>query len=465
VYGAITDGVGANTLGVIKSGRGTWTLHGDHAWSGATNVSGGTLLVHGRLAGTGTVTVASGATLGGNGTLAGAVRVQAGGRLAPGASIGTLTITAALTLAAGSTTAVEIDPATGACDRLAGLASLTCGGTLAITPLAGTFRAGQSFPLFSAAQMSGNFSAISPAAPGPGLAWDFDPASGVLRVLATGAGGDARIANLSVLTTLTADEPALVVGTVVGGAGPAGAKPLLVRAAGPSLTPLGVTGVLPDPRLELYAGGRVLATNDDWGGTAALRTAFAGAGAFAFASDASQDAALLRTGADALPPGDYAVHVRGTAGSSGAVLLEIYEAGSGEASTTSPRLINVAVLKAVPAGTTLTAGFVLTGSASLRVLVRAVGPALRAAPFNVAGAMLDPRIELFRGSAAIGGNDNWGGGLELATTFARTGAFALPTESRDAALVATLAPGAYTAQVIGVGTAAGVVLVEVYEVP
>jgi hypothetical protein len=53
----------------------------------------------------------------------------------------------------------------------------------------------------------------------------------------------------------------------------------------------------------------------------------------------------------------------------------------------------------------------------------------------------------------------------LAAAFTRVGAFALPAGSRDAALLATLPPGAYTAQVSGVGGTTGVALVEVYEVP
>src|SRR5262249_16494340 len=62
-------------------------------------------------------------------------------------------------------------------------------------------------------------------------------------------------------------------------------------------------------------------------------------------------------------------------------------------------------------------------------------------------------------------NDNWStttvGG---ATTFGSVGAFGLTTGSRDAAVLANLAPGAYTAQVSGVGTASGIALVEVYDV-
>jgi hypothetical protein len=97
------------------------------------------------------------------------------------------------------------------------------------------------------------------------------------------------------------------------------------------------------------------------------------------------------------------------------------------------------------------------------VLVRAIGPTLAAAPFNVSGVVADPRLTLFNGPTKIGENDNWGGTAALTTAFTQVGAFALPPNSQDAAMVVTLAPGNYSVQVTGAG--GGVALVEVYEVP
>ena len=97
----------------------------------------------------------------------------------------------------------------------------------------------------------------------------------------------------------------------------------------------------------------------------------------------------------------------------------------------------------------------------MRVLVRAVGPTLGA--FGVTGALNDPRLEILRGTTSVATNDNW---LAAdAPTFSSVGAFGLTAGSRDAALVVSLAPGSYTAQVSGVGGTTGVALVEVYEVP
>jgi hypothetical protein len=61
-------------------------------------------------------------------------------------------------------------------------------------------------------------------------------------------------------------------------------------------------------------------------------------------------------------------------------------------------------------------------------------------------------------------NDDWTDPA-IAAAAARSGTFALTAGSRDAALLVTLPPGTYTAQVSGVGGSTGVALIEVYEVP
>jgi hypothetical protein len=104
------------------------------------------------------------------------------------------------------------------------------------------------------------------------------------------------------------------------------------------------------------------------------------------------------------------------------------------------------------------------GTGTKNVLIRAVGPTLGAAPFNVGGVVADPQLAVFLGSTQIAANDNWGGGGPLSAAFIQVGAFALPANSRDAAVLATLSPGNYTVQVSGVASTTGVALVEVYEV-
>lgn len=67
----------AGTLAVTKSGTGTLILSGANTYSGATAVNAGTLLVKNSI-GSGAVTVASTATLGGTGTIGGNVTWQSG---------------------------------------------------------------------------------------------------------------------------------------------------------------------------------------------------------------------------------------------------------------------------------------------------------------------------------------------------------------------------------------------------
>jgi len=111
-------------------------------------------------------------------------------------------------------------------------------------------------------------------------------------------------------------------------------------------------------------------------------------------------------------------------------------------------------------------GFVLSGTTTRTVLVRAVGPGLAA--FGVGGVLGDPTLTVFRGAAAIATNDNWQeqpDAAAVASAAVQAGAFALAPGSRDSALVLTLEPGAYTFQVAGVGRTTGTALVEVYVLP
>lgn len=270
-----------------------------------------------------------------------------------------------------------------------------------------------------------------------------------------------RIINLSILTSVSPEAPAFSVGTVLGGRGTRGSKPIVVRAVGPSLAPLGVSDVLGDPRVDLRGGGASIVANDNWGGGAALTTAMAQVGAFPFINATSRDAAVARE----LATGDYVVEIAGAGGTTGAVIAELYDATrTGTHGVATPRLVNVSVLKQIAARTTLTAGFVIGGTTAKSVLIRAVGPSL--ATFGVGGFMADPQLALFAGSTQVAGNDNWGGDPQLATSASGVGAFALSgAGSRDAMLLVTLPPGSYTAQVSASDGGAGTALVEVYEVP
>lgn len=272
-----------------------------------------------------------------------------------------------------------------------------------------------------------------------------------------------RLTNLSVLTDISAAVPSFTAGITIGGA--SGTEPLLVRAAGPSLGALGVPGTLADPKLDFYSGQTVIATNDNWGGGATLAAVFAQVGAFPYASATSKDAAVF---SPAVVPGGYTVIVSGVGGTIGTAIAEVYDATpTGSYTASSPHLTNVSVLKQISVGGSLTLGFTIGGSTSKTVLIRAIGPALGLAPFSIAGAMTDPQLTLYNSAnAVIQTNDNWGGDAAVMAAIAATGAFPVAnTASKDAMLVATLAPGGYTAAASGVGGVGGFAIVEVYEVP
>ena len=123
----------------------------------------------------------------------------------------------------------------------------------------------------------------------------------------------------------------------------------------------------------------------------------------------------------------------------------------------------------LPVGTDaniLITGFIVTGPAgsTKRVMVRAIGPST-----GVPGALVDPTLELRDGTGALlASNDNWRttqvGGIITADQVAEiTATGAPPTNDAESALIGTLAPGNYTAQVRGVNNTTGIGLAEAYD--
>lgn len=125
------------------------------------------------------------------------------------------------------------------------------------------------------------------------------------------------------------------------------------------------------------------------------------------------------------------------------------------------RLTNLSVRSAAGTGAeTLIVGFSVGGTGAKRVLIRGVGPTL--GEFGVSGFVANPELTLFAGETALSQNDDWGGGSTLATAFSGVGAFALPVASRDAALLESVQPGSYSAQLVA-ASGTGVALVECYD--
>jgi hypothetical protein len=312
-------------------------------------------------------------------------------------------------------------------------------------------------------------------------------AAGTVTVRASSAGNDqyapaelsrtfavraiARLVNLSARLRVAGNDAsrAVVAGFVVTGTE---AKPMLVRAIGPSLTGFGVQGALANPRLQIYnSAGAMVAENDDWAGNADIATAAERVGAFRIESG-SRDAAILVN----LNPGAYTAQIA-TNGEAGVALIEVYDAASPSGTAGTQELVNLSTRGFVDTGDgNLIAGFVVTGDAPKRVLIRGIGPAL--ASFGVTGAVANPTLKLYAAGSAtvLAQNDDWGAAqpagaaqtmataVEIADASMAVGAFPLAVGSRDAAIVITLQPGAYTAVVGGADGAIGAGLVEVYQV-
>ena len=106
----------------------------------------------------------------------------------------------------------------------------------------------------------------------------------------------------------------------------------------------------------------------------------------------------------------------------------------------------------------LIGGFIIQGTAPKKVIVRAIGPSLGA--FGVAGALPNPKLELFDGTGTVlATSDDWKDTQEQ--EIIDTGL--APTNALESAIVADLAPGSYTAIVSGSAGGTGVALVEVFD--
>lgn len=164
---------------------------------------------------------------------------------------------------------------------------------------------------------------------------------------------------------------------------------------------------------------------------------------------------LLRQNVGPADAGTYTVRVSNASGSVTST------GGTLTLSANASRPANISVRTNVATGAIVTPGFVIQGSGTKRVLIRAVGPGLAA--FNLAGAMANPKLTVFEGQTPVAENDNWSA-ANVGDAFTATGAFALNAGSQDAALVTDLAAGrAYTVQVTHATGNGGIVLIEVYD--
>jgi hypothetical protein len=342
---------------------------------------------------------------------------------------------------------------------------------------------------------SGAAVTLSVAATGGGLAYQWRKdgaaiggATGASLALAAATAAtmgfyDAEISNPAgtarseVATVTVADSgPSRIINVSTRGFVPAGGtltpgfvlrgdamKTVVIRAVGPGLAQFGVGGTLADPVMEVIplGGTAAIAANDNWGGGAALASAFTRVGAFPLASASSTDASV-ETALRAAGVSGFTVRIAGkTAAASGLALAEVYDE---DALTAGTRLVNVSTSGFVGTGAqALVPGFVIGGTAPKQLLIRAVGPGL--VQFGVGGTLADPQLSVqpLGQDLIVAANNDWGNDAALTAAFTQAGAFPLPAGSKDAAVVLRLPPGGYTVIVSGTGSTTGTALVEVYD--
>jgi hypothetical protein len=124
------------------------------------------------------------------------------------------------------------------------------------------------------------------------------------------------------------------------------------------------------------------------------------------------------------------------------------------------RLANISTRLPVQTGNSvLIGGFILSGSGSETIALRAIGPSLT--DFGVAGALADPTLELRNSAGAVlMSNDDWQQGPSAGQL---TSLGLAPTNAKESGIVTSLQAGAYTAVVSGKNGTTGVGLVELYD--
>ena len=222
------------------------------------------------------------------------------------------------------------------------------------------------------------------------------------------------------------------------------AKKVIVRGIGPSLARQGVVGAMADPTLQLRdSRGNLIGSNDNW---TSHRSEVEATGV---APTDNRESAIVAT----LSPGNYTCVLQSKTGTPGVGLFELYDLDAA-----SSHLANISTRGKVGLGENVViGGFIIGGDQPTKVIIRAIGPSL--AKSGISNALQDPKLELHGPTGSlIFSNDNWKSSQQQ--QIAATGI--PPTDNREAAIVANLKPGHYTAIVRGHGNATGVALVEVY---
>lgn len=228
-------------------------------------------------------------------------------------------------------------------------------------------------------------------------------------------------------------------------------KKVIVRAIGPSLEALGVSGALGDPVLELHGpNGSIIASDDNWKDNPDQALAIQASG---IPPQNDLESAIVAT----LNPAGYTAIVSGKNASSGVALVEVYDLDQNGNS----QLANISTRSFVQTGDDVAiGGFILAGADNgPDVIIRALGPSL--SDLGISSALSDPTLELRDGNGMlITFDDNWQDNPAQAAQITAAG-FA-PRNELESAVAIPLSPGPYTAIVSGRNGETGVGLVEIY---
>jgi hypothetical protein len=374
----------------------------------------------------------------GSGVIAGNL-INTGGYIAPGHSPGEMRILGNFTQNSGGSLILEAGGAEpGQFDQIKVTGTANLGGKLDLKTISG-YVPFPNDPLnqLTASATSGSFDSISSngaaSVTGTGLITTTNPS--------TPNPAAGQPVNIATRMGVQTGDNVLIAGFIV--TGPSGStKKVMIRGLGPSLAPFGVPNTLPDPLLELHkSGGTTI--NDDWqqGDTSQIPNGFA--------PGDSHESVIVAT----LAPGSYSAVLKGAHGEAGVGIAEVYDLDPASAA----KLGNLSTRGFINTGDdVMIGGFIVGGNEPARILVRAIGPTL--SDFGVQGALQDPTLELHDGNGASISNDDWRESQEAdiqATTLP-------PNKNQEPAILATLAPGSYTAVVRGKNNTTGIGLVEAF---
>jgi N-acetylneuraminic acid mutarotase len=274
----------------------------------------------------------------------------------------------------------------------------------------------------------------------------------------------AVLGNISTRSFVQTGQNVMIGGFIVQGTG---TKSVIIRAIGPELTQYGITDALANPTLQLYnSTGTLLCSNDNWqttiiGGIITSSQVSEIQNSGHVPTNASESAMIAN-----LAPGNYTAIVSGVDHTTGVALAEAYDLNP----DTTSVLGNISTRSFVETGEhVMIGGFIVQGSGTKRVIIRAIGPELGAPPYNLPDTLANPTLQLHNAAGAlIGSNDNWqttiiGGIITSSQVSDIQSSGHAPTNASESAIIANLAPGSYTAIVSGVGNTTGVALVEVYD--